>query len=283
MNKKYATLAILAGASASAMIPAFAENNPSTNQSNHQEGRSRGMMQRMGERGEGLSRGMMTRPLAEGKVTAISGNSITMSGHQGMMSSSTPETIFTIDATNAKVLKNNSTSSVSAILVGDTIGVSGTLSGTTITATIIHDGIMRGRFGEGKEDGRGMTGNQNQVNAQAIQQLQGNGQPVIAGTITAINGNSLTITNKANITYSADISTSKIIVGGQTATASQIKVGDMVMLQGTVNGTAVTATTLIDNGAAQIQNTTTGQEQGMQQRGGFFRSIGGFFGRLFGY
>ena len=283
MNKKYVSFALLATAGVGAIIPAFAENNPSTNQLHRQDNRDRGMMERQDERGEMRGRGMMTRPTAEGTVTAISGNTITISGHQGMASTSSPQTTFTIDATSARVMRNNATSSVSAIAVGDTIGVSGTLTGTTIVATMIRDGVLLGRGDMGNRQGNrgGMMNPSNQANTQATEQLQGNGQPVIAGSITAINGTSITVTNKSNVTYTAEISAAKVIVGGSAAAAASLKVGDMVVIQGAINGSAVTASSVIDNGATQATQTNTQPSQNMGR--GFFGGLGGFFGKLFGF
>ena len=88
--------------------------------------------------------GMMggQRPGVIGTVSAISGNTITVNGKQGFNSTTT--TLYTVDATNAAVTKNNAASMVSSIAVGDTISVQGTVSGTNVTATSIRDGVMMG-------------------------------------------------------------------------------------------------------------------------------------------
>lgn len=276
MNKKYVSAALGVTASIAMIVPAFAENTPTTNNGMRDSNR---MMRRGGEQeGRGLGNGQMTRPVVTGTVTAVSGNTITLSGNAGMMSSSTPKTTFTIDATNAKVLKAGKEIKVATIVTGDTLAVSGTLTGTNVVATIIHDGIMMG--------GRGgdMKNNAIKNDAQAMQQLQGNGQPVVAGNVTAINGSTITVTNKSNVTYTADTSAAKVLVSGVTSTLASVKVGDSVVVQGTVNGTAITASTVIDNGTPRTIPTTntTGQPEN-QGRMGFFGGIGSFFGKMFGF
>jgi hypothetical protein len=266
MNKKYVSLTLGALATTAMIVPAFAQNTPTANNVMQDSNR----MMRRG--GEAKGNGQMVRQIVTGTVTGISGNTITLSGTQGMTSSTTPKTIFTIDATNAKVMKAGQDGALSAIVVGDTIAVSGTLSGTTITASTIRDARMMGR---GEDMKRGGIDN----DAKAMQELQGNGQPVVAGTITAITGTTLTLTNKSNVTYTAEVGTAKIIVKGATSTLTSVKVGDSIIIQGTVNGTIITATTVINNGAPKA---TTGQGQN-QSRGGFFSSLGGFFGRMFGF
>ena len=73
-----------------------------------------------------------------GTVSAVSGSTITVSVRTHM-ASSTP-TLFTVDATNAKIFKGSATSSVSDILVGDRVAVKGEVSGTSVTAKVIRDG-----------------------------------------------------------------------------------------------------------------------------------------------
>lgn len=74
----------------------------------------------------GRGRGVM------GTVSAVSGNTLTVTGKDGKT--------YTIDATSAQVNKIVSLS-VSDIKVGDTIGVQGQVSGTSVTAKHIMDGI----------------------------------------------------------------------------------------------------------------------------------------------
>lgn len=98
--------------------------------------------------GTSTPNGMMNRgPEVRGKVSAISGSTITLLGKEGF-GTTTATTTFSIDATNATILKAGSgnnrpaTSTLSAIKVGDTVSVMGTTTGTTVTAKMIIDGAF---------------------------------------------------------------------------------------------------------------------------------------------
>ena len=173
-----------------------------------------------------------TPPAAAGLVTAVSGTTITMTDMKS-------GTTYTVDATNAVITKRTkpttapvagaarptpTTITVSQGAVGDMVSVQGTVSGSNIVATKVQDGIFGyGGFGGGKR-GRG-TG--------------------VMGTVTAVNGSTVTITGKDGKTYTVDASNST--VGKfQTITVSGISVGDTVGVQGTVSGTSVTAKNIMD-------------------------------------
>lgn len=91
--------------------------------------------------GQGPS-GQARRPGVFGTVTAIDGSTITVQsrGVGQNAAQATPAT-YTVDASNAAITKNNATASLSDIAVGDTIMAQGTVSGTSVTATTIRDGI----------------------------------------------------------------------------------------------------------------------------------------------
>ncbi|MDR3558147.1 MAG: hypothetical protein P4L61_01310 [Candidatus Pacebacteria bacterium] len=87
-----------------------------------------------------------------GLVETISGTTITVDGHQG---TSTATTTYSVDASNAKIIKGASTStaSITDISVGDRVAVFGTVnSDDSIVATTIMDGRITGMMG-----GRGMA------------------------------------------------------------------------------------------------------------------------------
>jgi len=204
-----------------------------------------------------------------GVVSAISGDTITVSS-KGFGKNATATT-YTIDATNATVTKNGSSSSVSAIAVGDRIMAQGTISGTSVTATKINDGMMGGP-GAGRGMGPGSKG----------PSFSGNGEPVVGGTITAVNGNTISITNKSNVTYTIDATNATVDKGNATSSVSSLAVGDSVVVQGTVNGSSVTASSIIDSGTPP---STTNSKPAPQKGffGGFFGGIGNFFRGLFGF
>lgn len=101
---------------------------------------------------EGWGKGGMMKPAAMGKVSGISGSILTITGMKGVTS--------TVDATSATVTKGfgptATSSTVSAIQVGDYISAQGTVSGTTITATTIQDlGTMSFPTGKGMMGNKG--------------------------------------------------------------------------------------------------------------------------------
>ncbi len=223
--------------------------------------------------------GQEIKPTIVGTVSSISGNSIIVTGRQGFAfgqknkaTSTQPvsSVTYTVDASSATVMKSNATSSVSNISVGDTILVQGTISGTNITATLIRDGIIN----NGQNRMQNQNGDQRNFSSSTI---QGNGQPVIAGTISAINGSTITVTNKSNVTYTIDATNAKITQGQNIVTISNIAVGNNVMIQGTVNGNSVVASSII----TQVNQTNTNAPA--KKPVGFFGAIGNFFKNLFGF
>lgn len=220
--------------------------------------------------------GQMMRPVVTGTVTTISGNTLTVTvkGWQRGNKAAPTSTVYTVDATNAAITKGSATSTVSAILVGDTVMIKGTVTGTNVVATTIRDGIARGlgKMPEGKPDVNSLT---------PLTLPAGNGQPVVGGNVTAISGNSITVMNSSNVTYTIDVTTAKVTKKGvTTATLTNITVGDSVIVQGRVNGTSVTASIVIDQGALS-SSTSTGTIP--EKRSGIMSSIGGFFSHLFGF
>ena len=72
-------------------------------------------------------------PGVGGTVTAVSGNTVTVTGRDGKS--------YSIDAGSATITKDE-TVTVSSVAVGDTVMVKGTFNGTTLIATNLHDGKM---------------------------------------------------------------------------------------------------------------------------------------------
>jgi hypothetical protein len=266
-NKKYVSglLALVAVVTLSGASPAFAdENSKSGNLGVEIRG---GMM----GRGMGGDKMKMMRPVVFGKVTAVSGNTITVSGTNGFSQNATNVT-YTVDATNAKIMKNKVAGTMASIVVGDTIMAEGTLTGTNLVATVVHDGLppMDGKKGEDKE-----KGDKNKNREMLDLNITGNGQPIIAGTVVSVTGNSVVITNKSNVSYTVDATNAKIVKGPAVATIASVAVGDSVIVQGTVNGNAVVAASLID----QTKVTASGSVA----HKGFFGGMGSFFAKIFGF
>jgi hypothetical protein len=210
------------------------------------------------------------KPGIFGTVASISGNTLTITSKMGP-SDGTTSTTYTVDATNATVTKAGVNSSVSNISVGDTVMVAGTVNGTSVVATTINDGV-------GGVERTSKTSNKTPPTSV----VKGNGQPVIGGAVTAISGNTLTVTNKSNVTYTVDTTNATIEKGNVASSTSAIAVGDNVIVQGTVNGNAVVASSVIDQTKpASTTTTTSGTTE--QSHQGFFAGIGSFFARIFGF
>jgi hypothetical protein len=243
-----------------------------------------------------------------GSVTAISGTTLTVTseGRPARKDASSTaavtdasSTVYAVDASNAKVYKDNATTTVSlsSVAVGDSVMVEGTVSGTSVTATTIRDGVM-------KQGGQGMPGgNRNFDGASSTRPtssstpkatIKGNGEPVVGGDVTAISGTTLTITNTSNVTYTIDAASTTVVVKGASSTLGSIAIGDTLVVQGTVNGTSVAASSIIDQGTkpTNVSSTNSSSSQPRDDGGfggfgdaigGFFGSIGGFFQHLFGF
>lgn len=248
---------------------AFAQGTPTGN-NNHYGNGSNGSWQ--GKAPGMMGRGTMAMKLGIfGTVTVVNGNIITVNGRQGF-GSTTSTVNYTVDASNSTVRKNNATSTVSSIVVNDKIFAVGTVSGTNVTATSIIDGMMM-RTGM---QGKGGPGN---GHATTTPPFTGNGEPLVAGTISVVNGNTLTVTTSSNVTYTVDATSAKILEGNTTATVSSLAAGHKVLIQGAVNGTSITASTILDQ---QAPVTNPGNNK-PEPRKGFLGGIGDFFAHLFGF
>ena len=178
-----------------------------------------------------------TPPTAMGTVTAISGSTLTITDKR-------TSTTYTVNASGATVEKDrNTTAALSDIKVGDMVGVEGTQSGTTITATNIHVG-----FGKGP----GFGG-------------RGGGPGGVMGTVSAISGNTVTVTDKDGGTYAIDASSATVNQSGTASTLSSVKIGDTVMVHGTLTTASMTAKAIDDGvpskGARPSGPTTTTKAQ----------------------
>ncbi len=110
--------------------------------------------------------------------------------------------------------------------------------------------------------------------------IKGNGEPIVGGTVSAVSGSTLTVTTKSSIAYTVDAASATVIKDHATSTLASVAQGDAVVVQGTVNGTAITASSIIDQ-AATPAGTSRNSVTGAAHR--FFGAVGGFFTRLFGF
>ena len=155
-------------------------------------------------KGIGLSKNDQKMFITSGTVSSVSGNNITINSIK-ISRGATSTVSYTINASNAKILKNNASSTVSSIVVGDKLFVQGNLNGSTITAKMIRVGEPQ-MLNKGRQPMGGSI-------------IQGNGQPIIASKVTAVNGNTFTITNRGTSTYSIDATNA--VVQKQKATSSE--------------------------------------------------------------
>ncbi len=90
--------------------------------------------------------------------------------------------------------------------------------------------------------------------------------PGVAGTVSSINGSTITLTGADGKTYTIDASTATI-EKLEAITAGQIAVGDTLMIGGTVNGTQVSAAHIMDGALPQGTMSGRGHMFGMGMMG----------------
>lgn len=214
-----------------------------------------------------------------GKVASISGDTLTVTQETRPNATTTPIT-YTIDATNATIIKSGTTSTLSSIVTGDTVMVQGTVNGTSVTATLINDGMM----GQGgTKEGDTKVPHRNSTSTTPTSPVQGNGEPVVGGNVSSISDTTLAITNTSNVTYAVDASNAKIVKNGTTTTLSSVAVGDNLIVQGTVNGASVIASSVIDQGNGNREKNATTSTPTSESHFNLFSAIGNFFKNLFGF
>ena len=209
-------------------------------------------------------------PAVVGSITAINGTTLTLQAWGRGDRKDATSTTYTVDAANATVYDKGATSTLSSLATGDMIAVRGTMNGTTVTATVIRYG-MNGALGR-----RGMG------DASRTAPFTGNGQPIVGGTVASVNGTTFTIVNSGNATYTVNAANATVVDRGTTSTIASIVTGDNVLVQGTVNGTDIAATSVIVQGEPANATATPAHRSGFDPFG-FFKSIGGFFKHFFGF
>ncbi len=167
-----------------------------------------------------MHRGLLDHmPGVFGEVTNINGNIITITNKKGIS--------YDIDASTAKIMKDRDTDiTLAEVKIGDSLMVLGTVSGNSVTANTIFDGLK-------KFDGTN------------VRNLRG-----IAGKVSSVSGTNITVTGKNGTNYIVDATNADVIkIAGKTKTTTSIldlTVGDTVLIKGTVTDTNVVATKVID-------------------------------------
>ena len=285
MIKKYISAAVTFAALASlaTAMPAFADTNNGQNQmDNNRQERNHGLDLEGRGLGMMLGRSMMGRLAVVGTVYAVNGSNITVNSKIGprmnLDNTASTSTTYVVDASNAVIMKNNATTTVSNILVGDIVAVQGTINGSNIVATKIFDGI---RFKDEKDKKDKKSDERDHASSTPI--IQGNGQPVIAGKISSMSTSTIAVTTASGIVYTVNVSSAKIALNNSLVSLSSLAVGDKVIVQGSVSGTSINASSVIEQ---KRLNDNNGDENGDNQNKmhrGFFGSMGNFFAHLFGF
>lgn len=171
---------------------------------------------------------MSGRDIFSGDVTAVSGSTLTISSVVNGV-----QKTYTVDVSAAAFSEGMGGSAIAlaGIKTGDRVIVSGTLAGTTITATALRD------FG-GKSP---------------IQSFLSNLRFL---TVTSVSGSIVTGTSifaKPQATYTVDVSSASLAKGaglnGTAMAVGDIKTGDQLVVSGAVSGTSIAATDVRDLGS----------------------------------
>lgn len=189
-----------------------------------------------------------------GKVTAVSGNTITVTTTAG---ASTLTWTVTTDSSTSFLTSAGSGSSIGQISVGDTISFAGALSGTglTVKATAVKDWIV------GVNE-RSIVGTVQSVNA-------------TSSSLTIVSGKDNDNDNKKVTTIQFTGSTA---INGTGTTFGSIVVGDKIKATGTVNadGTVLTVTSVtVTHPPVKLGN----DDFGKKIRAWFSNHGFGFFGK----
>jgi len=127
---------------------------------------------------------------------------------------------------------------------------------------------QNGKAAEKKEVRRGNS----------VASMTGNGQPIVGGKVMAISGTVIALANNGGALYTIEASGAKIIREGKETAFGTIQIGDGLIVQGTINGTSVTAATIIDSGAPKTLLNTQPAEQPNKKP---FEGFSNLFTRLF--
>ncbi len=182
---------------------------------------------------EGKSLAMLSGRSLFGTATAVNGNIITIKGKDS--------TTYTVDATHATITKSGVAIQLADIAVGDMILARGTLTDTHLVATNIVDGLPS----------------------------SGDNRSGTIGSISSISGSIVTILGKDGVTYTVDVSASKLIKHGAIITLTDLKVGDTVLVHGAISGTSIIADTVMDGLPMQAGTRGSENAQGLINNGNF--------------
>lgn len=249
-------------------------------------------------------------PGVTGTVASVSGTTLTVTS-RAMGGNSGSTATYTVDASAATIKKITTTTAagtkpteavikISDLAVGNTVMVTGTVTGTTVKATAITVGAFPAqRDGEGNGIGR--------------EAKLGLG---LSGTVATISGTTVTVTtdrrgNQEDGTFTVDASTAVIkkliaatVAGASTGseitiTVASLASGDSVIVKGAVTGTTVKATEITvrphatedqpqqlrakDQKRGPWDGATVAGTSEKPAKKGFFASVGNSIKNFFGF
>ncbi len=172
------------------------------------------------------------KPMVVGVVSDVKGTIITVNGKNG--------TTYAVDAANAKITAGfgptATIESLSAIAVNDQVAVIGTVSGDSVAATAIMEGIKSPSF---KGFNKKMLAPRNATST----------SPHVIGTVTSVSGNGFTIEsrrhNKTASTASDSFSVSTtdatvFMKNGKLDSISDVAIGSYTIVTGAIDQSAHT-------------------------------------------
>lgn len=168
-----------------------------------------------------------SRPMVAGAIATVNGTTITVTGDNG--------TVYTVDAAKAKITKgfgkDAATIAVADLKVGDKLVGTGTLTGTSLTATDIMTGTPVMKPGMGPhlpkklQHAFPLFGNVTAINGTTVtMELKGFGDDAAATAFA--------VTTNASTTVTKD---------GAVATMADLTVGSKLLIHGTIDRTTKTA------------------------------------------
>lgn len=264
-------LGLATSAEASMKLPGFWGRQESRSEDRQEDRRGEGMDDKPGIR-------MAVGQSLTGTVTVIGTNTITVNGKHASTTG-----LFIVDVSSAKFFKNNATTTLNAILLGDTVFVQGKVSGNSVTASAVYSGKLPAalqkveiRKEEKKEERK------EKREDRMADRLRGT---AILGIVTNVNGNTILVdgrfgTSTATTTYTVNAANAKIFKDKATTTVSAILVGDRVLVEGTVSGTTVTANVIFD-GKLPLNGKAFGAFSYEPEQGKFFQKINNFLKNFF--
>jgi hypothetical protein len=125
---------------------------------------------------------------------------------------------------------------------------------------LASDGTVTSSLAQGGHNMRGILG---------VQVTRGRSRGIV-GQVTTINGTSLTIKSSAGTLYSVDASGARIFkdFASSTIAIAEVKIGDSIMVRGTIVDQAIKATVIFDGkfaGPGNAKNENRGEEARMMR------------------